>query len=146
MLKSSFKIVEQNVDASRKGSVLLIGMSCTWAYEAYSSDWCELYLCLWSLLEFQDGACHREDDKATEVGQQSGSWGDRIQWVVAVQAGLSLACLLVGTAQEPNIYILFATNFVLLCFVLFLRKEFLCVDSPGWAETYSIDHTDHEII
>lgn len=50
-----------------------------------------------SLLELWEWACHGEDVEVGRVGQQSGSWKNSIQWVVAVQlAGGSLTCSAAG--------------------------------------------------
>lgn len=46
-----------------------------------------LCLCLCCLLGFQGRANHRDDVKVDGEGWQSGSWGDRVQWLVAVVSG-----------------------------------------------------------
>lgn len=50
------------------------------------SNWCALCLRLFSLLGLQGRTGHGEDVQVHKVGQQSGSWRDRVQWVVGVEA------------------------------------------------------------
>lgn len=39
-------------------------------------------------MELQGKAGHRKDDEMGGVGQQTGSWGSRLQWVQAVAVQL----------------------------------------------------------
>lgn len=54
---------------------------------ASSSNWCGFCLRL-SPVELQGKAGHRKDDEMGGVGQQTGSWGSRLQWVQAVAVQL----------------------------------------------------------
>lgn len=79
--------------------VLPKGVSHACAYVICSSNWCVLYSCLCSLLGLQGRAGHWEDIQLHGVEQQSGSWRNRIQWLVVgvVQQGdRSLTCLQAG--------------------------------------------------
>lgn len=52
-------------------------------------------------MELPGKAGHRKDDEMGGVGQQTGSWGNRLQWVLAVAVqpeGGSLTC---GWAAVP---------------------------------------------
>lgn len=97
-MKSSSKVVDQNMEPSGGGGVLLTGLGCTWAYGVFcSSNWFGLYLGLWSLLELWRRLATGRMMRWVGLGGGVDLGGIGSSRFMAVQlARGSLTCLLAG--------------------------------------------------